>query len=178
MRGVMRDSGKVELLTKKWDGRPHRLGEVDLLGEDQFGTWLWGRAGRTIAVGTDGSFITEQNAVFLVPVQSWWAPAWWIGHPEVSIYVDICTPAVRQGSRVEWIDLDLDVVRYVDGSAQIVDQDEFEAHQVALEYPSEVITAATLAAETVLGMIEREDPPFDGRTVEDWIARGRSIALR
>ena len=168
----------MDYLTKKWDGSRHRLGEVDLLGEDQFGTWLWGRAGRTIAVGTERSFVTEQDAVFLVPVRSWWAPAWWIGHPEVSIYVDICTPAVRDGSRIECIDLDLDVVRYVDGSVHIVDQDEFEAHQVTLEYPSEVISAATDAAEAVLGMIERDDPPFDGRTVEDWIARGRSIAIR
>jgi protein associated with RNAse G/E len=166
----------VEYLTKKWDGRRHKFGQVDLLGHDQFGTWLWGRAGRTIILGAHTSFVTKQDALYLAAPGAWWVPSWWIGHPEVSLYVDICTPAVCDVGRFEYVDLDLDVVRYIDGRAEIVDRDEFEAHQIALDYPTEVISAAEDAAQTVLELIEKNDPPFDGRVTQDWIERARTIA--
>lgn len=175
-RGQVRDSSEVEYLSKKWDGRRHKFGHVDLLGSDQFGTWLWGRAGRTILLGENSSFVTEQDAVYLVSPDAWWVPGWWIGHPEVSIYVDICTLVDLDVDHVEYVDLDLDVVRYRDGRAEIVDRDEFAAHQVALDYPTEVIVGAEDAARTVLELIERNEPPFDGRVAQDWIERARTIA--
>ena len=42
----MRDSSEVDDVTKKWDGRRHKFGQIELLGHDQFRTWLWGRGQR------------------------------------------------------------------------------------------------------------------------------------
>jgi protein associated with RNAse G/E len=175
IRGQLRDSMEVEYLTKKWDGKRHKFGQVDHLGDDQFGTWLWGRAGRTIVVGAN-AFVTEQDAVYLAAPGAWWMPGWWSGHPEISLYVDICTPVVCDLDHVEYVDLDLDVVRYTDGRAETVDRDEFEANQIAFNYPAEVIAGAEDAARIVLNLIERKDPPFDGVVAQDWFKRARTIA--
>lgn len=44
------------------------------------------------------------------------------------------------------IDLDLDVVRWLDGSVEIIDVEEFEEHRVALDYPGELVAGAVDAS--------------------------------
>jgi uncharacterized protein len=167
----------VELVTTKWGGSAHKRGQVRYLGRDHYGSWLWGEAGRTIEVGASDAFVTEQDAVFLLPPDQWWACAWWIDHPEVSLYVDICTPAVFQGEVVGYIDLDLDVIRFRDGRVAIDDQDEFEVHQVDYGYPADVISRAESTAQSVVDRISQNDPPFDGHAAMGWVERARSHEL-
>jgi protein associated with RNAse G/E len=166
-------SNAVELLTTKWGGAAHKRGQVRYLGEDHYGTWLWGPSGRTIQIGDTGTFVTEHDAVFLLPRDAWWACAWWIDHPEVELYVDICTPSVREGDTVGYVDLDLDVIRFLDGHVEIDDRDEFEVHQVHYGYPADVIAAATLAADVVSDFISRNQAPFDGIAAREWARRAR-----
>jgi uncharacterized protein len=48
------------------------------------------------------------------------------------------------------VDLDLDVVRRFDGSAEILDEDEFAEHQARYGYPPEVTGHAERAASARL----------------------------
>lgn len=58
-------------------------------------------------------------------------------HPEVSVYIDIATPPEWDGSRLTFIDLDLDVIRRLNGSVEIIDQDDFEENRTAYDYPQQ-----------------------------------------
>jgi len=165
---------QVELLTTKWGGGPHKRGQVRYLGRDHHGDWLWGAAGRIIEIGDTDTFVTEQDAVFLLPPDAWWACAWWIDHPEIDLYVDICTPSLWNGSSVGYVDLDLDVIRFRDGRVEVDDRDEFEIHQLKYGYPTEVITSAERAAERVVERISRNEPPFDGQAAMEWAREARS----
>jgi protein associated with RNAse G/E len=108
--------------------------------------------------------------VFLAPRDAWWSATWWLGHDEVEIYVNIGTVAEFAEDRVVSVDLDLDVIRLLDGSCEIIDQDEFAEHQVAFGYPDDVIAHAEAAAVEVLDLLQRRVPPFDDATVQAWVA--------
>jgi uncharacterized protein len=166
----------LEYVTEKWGGKAHKRGTVRSLGHDHFGSWLWGAAGRCVQVGATGSFVTEQDAVILLPSGAWWACSWWIGHPEVELYVDICTPSRWEGDRITHFDLDLDVIRFLDGHVEIDDRDEFEAHLVEYEYPEEIIDAANTAAEEVFDLVSRNASPFDGSAAEEWARTGCALS--
>jgi len=75
----------VELASEKWGGSPHYRGLVHHLGDDEYGAWRWGPAGRTIFRGDEALFVTEQDVVTVIAPDAWWAPAWWIGHVEVDL---------------------------------------------------------------------------------------------
>jgi uncharacterized protein len=167
----------VAYVGEKWGGRPHYAGTMHVLGEDEHGTWLWGPAGRTISRGDEPLFTTEQDALIVVPDEAWWAAAWWIGHPELELYVNIGTAAVRSPGTITYVDLDLDVVRRTDGSAEIVDQDEFEAHQVELAYPADIVEAAARVADEVLAAVVAAAAPFDGVAARTWTAAAREARL-
>lgn len=164
----------VEYRAEKWGGGSHHTGRMHVLGEDGHGTWLWGPAGRTISGGPTGAFVAEYDVVIVVPDQAWWSASWWIDHPEVALYVNINTPAVRTGDVIRYVDLDLDVVRLTTGATEIVDQDEFAVHQVQLGYPPDVIAATEAAADEVLRAVQATAAPFDGAAARSWTAIARA----
>lgn len=164
----------MDYLTEKWGGAPHKRGPLKPLGQDRHGSWFWGAAGRRIQLGEHGFFVTEQDAVLLIPDDEWWTCAWWIGHPEVELYVDICTPAHWEDGRISHVDMDLDVIRFLDGRVVIDDRDEFEVHRMEYGYPQEIVEAAESAADTVFALISRNESPFDGFAARDWVERARA----
>jgi protein associated with RNAse G/E len=159
----------MELAAEKWGGLPHYRGEVHVLGDDEHGTWLWGIEGRPIWIGDEVVFHRQLPVVMVVPPGAWWYATWWLGHREVEVYVNINTPAVRDGDVISYVDLDLDVVRTHDGSVEIVDRDELELHRAQLGYPDDLVAAAEAAADEVFERVRRGDPPFDGVAAAAWV---------
>jgi hypothetical protein len=113
-------------------------------------------------------FVTKEDALMLTPPDAWWAPSWWIGHAEVEVYVNINTPAVIDGERIVYVDLDLDVIGFLDGRVEVVDQDEFAIHQLQYGYPPDVIARAEQAAAEAFDLVTGKVPPFDGAAARAW----------
>ena len=164
----------MELAIEKWGGHPHYRGELQVLGDDDHGAWLWGTAGRLVHRGAGGHFVTEQDALILVVPGAWWQPNWWLGHPEIALYVNINMPAERDGDRIVTVDLDLDVIRWHDGRVEVVDRDEFEVHQVRYGYPPDIVAAAEAATAEAYDLVVRDRPPFDGAAARRWVERARA----
>jgi uncharacterized protein len=165
----------VELITEKWGGRPHYRTSVEVLGRDEHGTWLWGKAGRIVHRG-DEEFLVDEPALSVVPDDQWWWTLWFVGHPDLEIYVNVATPTLWTPESATSTDLDLDVVRFTDGRVEIVDRDEFELHQLQLGYPTEIIEAAERSAREVLTLVQLRTPPFDLATPARWIERGQALS--
>lgn len=74
---------------------------------------------------------------------------------------DILTAAYLDGSTLRWIDLDLDVEVHEDGTPELVDEDEFEEHQLRYRYPPEVVDGARRSATLAFDLAEGARFPFD-----------------
>ena len=159
----------VEFATEKWGGVPHYRGETHHLGDDEHGTWLWGPKGRLVDFGTDVTYVTGLPVLVLVPPDEWWSLNWFVGHVEISLYVNIETPARRTGTRISAVDLDLDVVVWTDGRSEVVDRDEFDEHRRRYGYPPDVVAAAEAAAVRALEAVRRGDEPFAGAAARRWL---------
>ena len=155
---------------RKWPDRPHYSYMARVLGNDSHGHWfglprgtLWRRPGGQ-------KDLSRQVEVLLAPADGWWVAAWQ-GEPSTSeLYVHVTTPPDYCYGRLTCVDLDLDVLRWRDGSVTLVDDDEFEDHRVRLGYPPEVVNGATTTAAWLKEAVAERRPPFD-RTGEGWLSR-------
>ncbi len=83
-------------------------------------------------------------------------------------YSNIAMPARFDGKTLQWVDLDIDIRCYLDGSLQVLDEDEFEQNRVEMGYPSEVVECALTARDEVLRLGREGTFPFDHETqIED-----------
>lgn len=107
----------------------------------------------------------------LVPHRGWWAALWNLIPRKTDVYIDVATEASWDGGIVSLVDLDLDVIRAVDGTVRLDDEDEFVDHATAMAYPPRVVDRARTAAAELVVMVEGRREPF-GSVGETWRDRG------
>lgn len=161
----------IRVIYRKYDGCLHWNMELGRLGADEHGTWLGAPAGTRARRGSEEPVTFPQPYVLLIPSAGEWTmtcnaePCW------TELYVDVTTePQWTAGDQVEMVDLDLDVIRRFDGSAEILDEDEFAAHQVRYGYPPEVASRAGRTASALLAAVADGTEPF-GQACRSWLAR-------
>ncbi len=161
----------VDVDFKKWGDRQHWRFTAQLLGSDEFGTWV-GAPGGVPYTGPRGSGVFEPAFVQLFPRDEWFV-AVWNATGDLELYVDVVTPPVwPTPDHVTMVDLDLDVIRRRDGSVFIDDEDEFEEHRVLYAYPNDVVTRARETGAELMEAVAHRREPF-GDASAPWM-RGLS----
>jgi uncharacterized protein len=115
----------VEVRGFKWPRRPTSIATAYFLGEDTFGKWLGVVAGRPWRSADHlQSGVFEVSFVKVIPDDAFWTACFDPFDPVVD--VDIVFPVNWIDWAVEEVDLELDILRFADGSVRVRDQDEFE----------------------------------------------------
>ncbi|MDJ0953137.1 MAG: DUF402 domain-containing protein [Acidimicrobiia bacterium] len=164
----------VHIDFRKWDGSRHWQFAMHRLGEDEHGLWLWSPPGSNMQRGHEPVRKSRSINVKLIPDNKWWT-AIWSWQREVDLYVDIITPPSWNGSTVTMVDVDLDIMRAADGRVAIEDEDEFEQHQVEMDYPQRLIDTARATTARIALAVESRHEPF-GAVGESWMAKAVSLA--
>lgn len=164
---TLRPGDLIQVQMTKWDGRPHWSFDSLYLGRDDHGTWLGFPRG-THMTRPGAGYVSPTDQLGLVPPSSWpvsergWLATFHGPGGPLAVYVDVTAPPTWSDSTVTVCDLDLDVVRELDGRVWVDDEDEFAEHQVSLGYPSEVIGAARASADRLVRLLGGGHPPYDG----------------
>jgi len=77
------------------------------------------------------------------------------------LYCNVAMPLEISGNTLQYIDLDLDLRFYPDGTYEVLDEDEFEQHAIELNYPVEVRQRALQAVDELIVLAESRVEPFD-----------------
>ena len=159
----------IEVRLFKWPRRPTGVAHERFLGRDKHGVWL--------GVSRGDSFWTpdamrggvfEQTLVKVIPDGAYWTACFQDIEP--SIDVDIVYPVSWNGSILDEIDLELDVLRYTNGRVLVRDHDKFEQVRLREQLPDEVTKQAESACARVRQFVEEGIEPF-GTAGRDWLAR-------
>lgn len=173
----------VRIEMTKWGDLPHWHIPGRWLGSDEHGDWIGIPAGTPMS--RPGMAVRNQvDQVGLVPPagapgieRGWLATFHAPGGPRMLVYVDITSPPTWDGSVLRAVDLDLDVVRGIDGRVWVEDEDEFAEHQVELGYPGDVVALAEASRDHVHAAVLGEHPPYDG-SHEPWLAALGRLSAR
>lgn len=161
----------IRLTFRKYDGSLHWHSTLRRLGEDEHGLWLGWGANHSMARGDEPPITLEQPYVQLMRREDWWCGSFNAAPRRTEVYCDITTVAQWTApDEISLIDLDLDVLRFRDGSAPLIDdEDEFLEHQVRYAYPPEVIAAARATADALLESVRADEEPFKS-AYHRWLA--------
>ncbi len=155
---------------RKWPDLLHWQLEAQVLGEDEHGVWLYIPEGTLARRGHEPARPFKTGFVSVVPDDEWWVGEFYWDHPHYAVYVNIGTPPKWHRDRVHQIDLDLDVVRYLDGTVAVLDEDEFARHRQSHAYPDDLVAAALSASDRAVALLESHVEPF-GSVAMAWLER-------
>jgi uncharacterized protein len=156
-------SDLVRVVYRKFDGSLHWNQPGRLLGEDEHGVWVGAPGGTPVWRGEEPVNPAEHDHVMLFPRDGWWTGLFNAAPHRTEVYCDITTvPTWPTPDMVTMVDLDLDVRRRRTGIVEILDEDEFAAHQVRYGYPTDVIEQAWAAAEELAAALREHVEPFGG----------------
>ena len=157
----------IEVRGFKWPRRPTATAIVQLLGEDAFGRWLGvARGAPWWAADGSRSGVFDTSLVKVVPNDTFWTACFNPADPLVD--VDIVLPVRWFGDVLEEVDLELDILRFADGSVRVRDQEAFDQVRVAWAMPDEIAAQAQATCSQVRALVERGAEPF-GAVGRAWL---------
>lgn len=167
---VVMDVVQVDL--RKWPDTAHWRYSGHLLGEDSHGVWLHVPSWATAQRASEAPRQVKAGFVMLVDESKWWTANFYMGHPFLSVYVNISTPPKWSGTRLRAVDLDLDVIRDVNGRVAVLDEDEFALHQETLSYPADLTVQTRQATDAALQLVAEGAEPF-GTAANPWLKQAQ-----
>jgi protein associated with RNAse G/E len=126
----------------KFDGSLNRSVRTSVLGETGEGRWIFAAEGTHVERPDRRGYSHPCDAIMLLPFDGMWHATWLRGW-DPRLYVDVALPVDDDSNgAMVFIDLDLDVVRHVDGEVEVLDRDEFEANIAQMGYPETLVERA------------------------------------
>jgi len=155
---------KVHVIKKKFDGTLCDVHEVYLCEETDEHIILLSLPGTRYWLYRKTEWLETPDGLLEIYLKRKWYNVWHIAVQNSYtnlMYVNIAMPAVLEGDKLEWVDLELDYRLHLDGSIQLMDEDEFEQNQQRFNYPPELIEQVHAACREVEVGLKQKKFPFD-----------------
>jgi hypothetical protein len=157
-----RPGTRILLRATKYDGAAHWIQPFKVVSDD--GTLLVTEyRARTPIFTSRGEFRSPYDSRVY-----FWRDRWYnvfrLSKPGCDLslwYCNVTTPPKLEGCELSYVDLDLDVSVRPDGVIELLDEDEFAAHQRKYSYPGDVIARAEEAAIQVACLARQRGFPFN-----------------
>ena len=154
----------MQVISTKYDGTLRDSYEAQLLDHDGPMLRLGVPAGTPVFDGRRGRTVQSDDTAVELYFEDRWYNVWHLREHTVFPnlwYANVAMPAVFDGEKLQWTDLDIDVRCHLDGSLTVLDEDEFEYNRVEMGYPAEVVEQALSARDEILRLGRAGASPFD-----------------
>lgn len=165
----------------KYDKTPHWVVPGFYLGEDEHGHWLHQPKGSLVS-RPGVAHLAQTDALCLIPHSGAWIATLYADQSEdFDVYIDLSHQIGWQkmksdGWEVNSIDMDLDVIRSRSRGTFLDDEDEFQEHGVAMEYPQLLKSEIRETADELLVRVAADASPFNQAHRNHWVGKASSLS--
>ena len=127
---------------------------------------------RAAVVESDGrKWHTKEPAIFILSKKEWFNAIAMLKENGICYYVNIASPAIYDKGYIKYIDYDLDIKLYEDGTTRLLDVSEYKKHADEQGYSEEIKTILQSSVDKVYGMINKKEFPFIDQEIQKYYQR-------
>ena len=116
---------------------------------------------RAAVVESDGrKWHTKEPAIFVLSKKNWFNVIAMLKEKGICYYVNIASPAIFDKNFIKYIDYDLDVKLYEDGTTRLLDVSEYKKHADEQGYSEDIKEILQHSVDRVYNMINKKEFPF------------------
>ena len=117
---------------------------------------------RTRVIEADGrSWRTREPAVMYFFKDKWYNIIGQYKKDGIQFYCNIASPFIMDGNAIKYIDYDLDLRVFPDGSFKVLDRGEYNYHKEQMSYSEELDKIVKSELTSLIEIVRRKEWPFD-----------------
>ena len=159
----------------KHDNKIHRSwDEATYLNENEeymiFGNY------KTLVIESDGrTWKTKEPAIMFFSKKNWFNIIGQLKPNGIYYYCNIASPFVIEEGTIKYIDYDLDLRVFPDGSFKILDRGEYQYHKKKMKYSKELDTVLKEELTVLINKARDKAIPFNKETIDYYYNEYQSI---
>lgn len=138
----------------------HRAWDEAVLLEQHDDYLIFGNE-RTKVIESDGrTWKTKEPAIMYFFKNYWFNIIGQLKKDGVYFYCNIASPFIIEEGAIKYIDYDLDLRVFPDGSFKVLDRGEYNYHKIKMDYPEEIDLILKEELTNLINMVRLKEGPF------------------
>lgn len=145
----------------KHDGKIHRSWDEAVFIDEDDEYLIFGN-NKTLVTESDGrTWKTKEPAVMYFSKNHWFNIIGQLKYNGVYYYCNIASPFVIEENTIKYIDYDLDLRVFPDGSFKILDRGEYQYHKKLMNYSKDIDTILKNELTILINKVRNKEYPFN-----------------
>ena len=159
---------KLEIHCYKHNGKLHRQWDEAVV-LDIYDDYIVFGNNRTTVIDSDGKvWKTKEPAIMFFFRDRWINIIGQLKDYGIYFYCNIATPVLIDNKVIKYIDYDLDLRVFPNGSFKILDRMEYKYHKKQMHYSNRLDFILKYELGNLIDMVRRNEMPFDRKTINDY----------
>ncbi len=131
---------------------------------------------KTLVTESDGrTWRTKEPAIMYFSKKSWYNIIGQLKENGIYFYCNIASPAIIEEKTIKYIDYDLDLRVFPDGSFKVLDRKEYKYHSKIMNYPNEIDEILKNELTNLIIKVKNKEEPFAKKAIFDYYQKYMSI---
>ena len=166
---------KYEIHGYKHDGKVHRIWDEAILLEIHDKYLVFGNE-RTKVTESDGRvWRTKEPAVLFFYYDSWYNIIRQYKKDGIYYYCNIASPFIIEEGAIKYIDYDLDLRVFPDGSFKVLDRGEYKYHKKLMNYPETIDKILKSELSNLIDIVRKKAIPFDDVALDEQLEEYKKL---
>ncbi len=159
----------------KHDGKIHRSWDEAVLIEIHDDYLIFGND-RTKVTESDGrTWRTKEPAVLYFFYNSWYNIIGQYKKDGIYYYCNIASPFIIEEGTIKYIDYDLDLRVFPDGSFKVLDRGEYKYHRSLMHYSDQIDEILKSELTDLINLVRKKQLAFEPGTVEHYYEKYKNL---
>ncbi len=122
---------------------------------------------KTLVIESDGrTWRTKEPAIMFFSKKNWFNIIGQIKPNGIFYYCNIASPSIIEDGTIKYIDYDLDLRVFPDGSFKVLDRGEYKYHKKKMNYSDDLDTILKNELSKLIEMVRNKEYPFTEKTID------------
>ena len=166
---------KYEIHGYKHNGKIHRSWDEAVLLEIHENYLIFGNEKTKVTESDGRTWRTKEPAVLYFFYNSWYNIIGQYKKTGIYYYCNMASPFIIEEGTIKYIDYDLDLRVFPDGSFKVLDRGEYKYHKKVMEYPEKIDKILKGELTNLINLVRKKSGAFKPGTVEHYCSMYKNI---
>ena len=159
---------KLIMHSYKHDGNIHRSWDEAVLLDEKEDYLVFGNE-KTKVIESDGRvWKTKEPAILFFYKKKWYNVIGQCKRDGIYYYCNIASPFIIENNTIKYIDYDLDLRVFPDGSFKVLDRGEYNYHKKKMNYPNSIDKIVRDDLTNLIDLVRKKEFPFNRGIIDNY----------